>query len=115
MLLDLTLDEITEYALKLGLPKFRGKQIFDALYKAKTLDEISNLSKDIQVFAITHQPIIAAHANAHFKVSKSQDDRTKVCVEKLDTQEKRLEALATLASGEVNSISVSFAKELLKS
>lgn len=78
-------------------------------------EAISNLSKDIQVFAITHQPIIAAHANAHFKVSKSQDDRTKVCVEKLDTQEKRLEALATLASGEVNSISVSFAKELLKS
>ena len=78
-------------------------------------EAISNLSKDIQVFAITHQPIIAAHANAHFKVSKSQDDKTKVCVEKLDTQEKRLEALATLASGEVNSISVSFAKELLKS
>ena len=48
MLLDLTLDEITEYALKLGLPKFRGKQIFDALYKAKTLNEISNLSKDIK-------------------------------------------------------------------
>lgn len=78
-------------------------------------EAISNLSKDIQVFAITHQPIIAAHANAHFRVSKSQNDKTKVCVEKLDTQEKRLEALATLASGEVNSISVSFAKELLKS
>ncbi len=78
-------------------------------------EAISNLSKDIQVFAITHQPIIAAHASAHFKVSKSQDDKTRVCVEKLDTQEKRLEALATLASGEVNSISVSFAKELLKS
>ena len=78
-------------------------------------EAISNLSKDIQVFAITHQPIIAAYANAHFRVSKSQNDKTKVCVEKLDTQEKRLEALATLASGEVNSISVSFAKELLKS
>ena len=48
MLLDLSLEEITEYALNLGLPKFRGKQIFDALYKAKTLDEISNLSKDIK-------------------------------------------------------------------
>ena len=78
-------------------------------------EEISKLSNDIQVFAITHQPTIAARANAHFVVTKSQDDITKVSVKKLLNKEERLEAIASLASGEVNSISVSFAKELLKS
>ena len=77
-------------------------------------EAISNLSKDIQVFAITHQPVIAAHANAHFKITKSQDDKTRVNAKKLTTQEEKLEALASLASGEVNNISVSFARELLK-
>ena len=77
-------------------------------------DAISNLANDIQVFAITHQPIIAARANAHFVVTKSQDDVTKVCVKKMETESERLEAIASLASGEVNNISVSFAKELLK-
>ena len=74
---------------------------------------ISELSNNIQVFAITHQPIIAARANAHFVVSKSQNEKTKVCVKKLQNESERLEAIASLASGEVNSISVSFAKELL--
>ena len=78
-------------------------------------EEISKLSNDIQVFTITHQPTIAARANAHFVVTKSQDDITKVSVKKLSNKEERLEAIASLASGEVNSISVSFAKELLKS
>ena len=77
--------------------------------------EISKLSNDIQVFAITHQPPIAARANAHFLVTKSQDGITKVSVKKLSSEEEKLEAIASLASGEVNSISVSFAKELLKS
>lgn len=78
-------------------------------------DEIAKLSEDIQVFAITHQPIIAARANAHFYISKSQDGVTKVCAKKLTDEKEKLEAIAALASGEVNSISVSFAKELLKS
>ena len=74
---------------------------------------ISELSNNIQVFAITHQPIIAARANAHFVVSKSQNEKTKVCTKKLQSENERLEAIASLASGKVNSISVSFAKELL--
>lgn len=77
-------------------------------------DAICRLAEDMQVFAITHQPIIAARANAHFKVSKIQEDITKVTVEKLVDKEQRLKAIASLASGEINDISVSFAKELLK-
>ena len=82
---------------------------------AAVAEAISSLSKNIQVFAITHQPIIAAHSNAHFVVTKSQDDITKVCVKKLQSEDEKLRAIASLASGEVNNISVSFAKELLKS
>lgn len=47
MLLDYSLDELYKYVISLDLPKFRGKQIFDALYKAKTLKEITNLPKDV--------------------------------------------------------------------
>ena len=47
-LLDLSLNELYDYAVKLNLPRFRGKQIFDALYMAKSLEEASNLSKEIK-------------------------------------------------------------------
>ena len=77
-------------------------------------EAISRLSENIQVFAITHQPIIAARANAHFVVTKSQNDTTKVSVKRLQGGNERLQAIASLASGEVNSISMSFAKDLLK-
>ncbi|HIQ89923.1 TPA: DNA repair protein RecN [Candidatus Galligastranaerophilus faecipullorum] len=78
-------------------------------------EAISNLAKNIQVFAITHQPQIAARADAYFRVTKSQDEKTKVSAEKLRSRESVLEALASMASGEVNNASVSFARELLKS
>lgn len=48
MLLDLSFSEIQDYATRLGLPKFRGEQIFDAIYSAKTLQEISNLSNALK-------------------------------------------------------------------
>ena len=48
MLLDLSFSEIQEYAMKIGLPKFRGEQIFDAMYSGKSLEEITNLSKALK-------------------------------------------------------------------
>ena len=48
MLLDFSLEELNNYVSDLGLPKFRAKQIFDALYMAKTLEEITNLPKDLK-------------------------------------------------------------------
>lgn len=46
MLSDLSYDEIIEYASGKGLPKFRGDQIFDAIYNGKQLEEVTNLSKE---------------------------------------------------------------------
>jgi len=48
MLLDLSFSEIQDYVVKIGLPKFRGEQIFDAIYSAKSLEEISNLPKALK-------------------------------------------------------------------
>lgn len=48
MLLDLSFSEIQEYVVKIGLPKFRGEQIFDAMYSGKSLEEITNLSKALK-------------------------------------------------------------------
>lgn len=75
-------------------------------------DAIADLSKIHQVILITHQPIIAAKANAHFYVKKEQKDVTKISVYKLDT-DNRIKAIALLAAGEINEESTSFAKTLL--
>lgn len=47
MLSDLSKEEMRQYVKDLGLPEFRGNQIFDALNSAKSLEEISNLPKNI--------------------------------------------------------------------
>ncbi len=48
MLSDFSFEEMKEYALKLGLPAFRGEQIFNAIYSGKTLEEITNLPKALK-------------------------------------------------------------------
>lgn len=48
MLSDLSYEELGQYVKNLGLPAFRSEQIFDAIYSAKTLEEISNLPKGIK-------------------------------------------------------------------
>lgn len=48
MLSDYSFEEIKLYTKKIGLPEFRGEQIFDAIYSGKSLQEISNLSKAIK-------------------------------------------------------------------
>ncbi len=47
ILSDLSLEEIQSYATEKGLPNYRGRQLFDAIYSGKTLQEISNISKNI--------------------------------------------------------------------
>lgn len=46
---DLTFEELTEYLCSLGLSKFRGRQVFEWLYRGvTTFDEMTNLSKDLR-------------------------------------------------------------------
>lgn len=48
MLSDLSFEELQNYVKDLGLPAFRGEQIFDGIYSGKTLEEITNLPKNIK-------------------------------------------------------------------
>ncbi len=48
MLADLSEKEMKEYAEKIGLPAFRGQQLFDAIYSAKSLSEVTNIPKAIK-------------------------------------------------------------------
>lgn len=46
-LLDFTKEELTDYIVGLGLPKFRGEQLYLALQQGKKIDEITNLPKSV--------------------------------------------------------------------
>lgn len=76
-------------------------------------NEIFELSKTVQVFAITHQPIIASKAQNALLVSKTQgENNTFVNVKPLNIEEK-IKVLARMSSGVVDEKSINFAKELV--
>ena len=75
-------------------------------------DEITNLAKYRQIIMITHQAILAAKANRHIYVKKTQSDTTEVGIYILNDSDK-LKALAELAGGEITDESLQFAKTLI--
>lgn len=77
-------------------------------------EEIDELSKYRQIILITHQAIIAAKANKHFLVSKTQENETTIEIKALNDKEK-ISAIASLASGQISESSLEFAKSLLSS
>lgn len=70
------------------------------------------LSKSSQIICISHQPIIVAKADNFIWITKTHDESTSIKIEILNDQ-RRLEALAQLASGTVDETSIEFAKTLL--
>lgn len=84
--------------------------------------KLHQLSKQHQVLCVTHQPLVAAFADAHFRVSKqiieeaeqtSLNVRTVVRVVQLDTHHTRREELAQLTGGHSAEDAVTFAESLL--
>ncbi len=75
-------------------------------------DSISNLAKNHQILLITHQPIIAARANSHIYITKTQDEKTEIKVYNLKG-ENVVKAIAMLASGDINEESLNFARGLI--
>lgn len=74
--------------------------------------KMKDLSKNVQVFSITHLAQVASCAKHHYHVSKSVvNNKTKTVVNKLNEDEK-LQELAKIASGSVSEISLQAAKEL---
>jgi DNA repair protein RecN (Recombination protein N) len=84
------------------------------------------LSQSQQVLCVTHQPLIAAMADRHFRVAKettSQDnhrngkasapERTIVRIEELTSQQQRRDEIAQIAGGQSATDAISFATSLL--
>ena len=88
---------------------------------AQTIAEkLYQLSQHRQVLCVTHQPLVAAMADAHFHVDKQvvangkkkTDERTVVRVTGLDAAARR-EELAQLAGGRSHQEGIAFAESLL--
>ncbi len=77
---------------------------------------ICNMGEDMQVFAITHLPQVAAKGSAHYLVSKEVDPSTSSAVSKITrlSDEDRIHEIARMLSGSVlTDAAVQNAKSLL--
>ena len=75
---------------------------------------MKEMSKTMQIFAITHLPQIAAKGDEHFKVSKSTIDEDTQSELKLLSDEERVVEIAQMLSGTIVSDSaLNHAKALL--
>ncbi|MHC5202650.1 DNA repair protein RecN [Myroides sp. LJL119] len=75
---------------------------------------MSDMSKHMQVFAITHLPQIAAKGNQHYKVFKTSDEKTTTSqLVKLATQDRINEIAEMLSGKELTSSALGHAKALL--
>lgn len=82
---------------------------------ANKMGEImKEMSKNMQVMAITHLPQVASKGNQHFKVSKDHNSEQTVSEIKLLSTEDRIKEIAQMLSGEnITDSAISHAKELL--
>ena len=89
-------------------------------------DKLHKLSHNYQVLCVTHQPLVAAMADNHFRVekclvkSKAKDKdkesevRTIVQVRSLDDPDRRRDELAELTGGHSADDAIAFADSLLE-
>lgn len=86
-------------------------------------DKLDQLGQQYQVLCVTHQPLVAALADHHFRVYKqmiAEDNstnlseiRTVVRVTSLDNRQTRREELAQLTGGNSAAAAIAFAESLL--
>ena len=77
---------------------------------------ICRMGRDMQVFAITHLPQVAAKGDAHYLVSKetTPDDRTVTEIRKITGESRVMEVARMLSGSEVTLEAVANAESLLK-
>lgn len=77
---------------------------------------ICEMGRDMQVFAITHLPQVAAKGNAHYLVAKAIQDngRTSSSISKLSEQERVMEIARMLSGSTVTEAAVANAVSLLQ-
>lgn len=83
-------------------------------------EKLHQLSQNQQVLCVTHQPLVAAMADRHFRVDKqvinkngNTEQRTVVRVTSLDNLNTRRDELAQLAGGKSANQAIAFAESLL--
>lgn len=78
---------------------------------------ICEMGRDMQVFAITHLPQVAAKGNAHYLVTKDYDPSGKMVssVRKLDRDERVMEVARMLSGSSITDAAVANAESLLLS
>ncbi|MCL2727010.1 MAG: DNA repair protein RecN [Bacteroidales bacterium] len=75
---------------------------------------LQEMSKNMQVVAITHLPQIASKGATHLTVYKEQYERgSRTCLRQLSSQERIMEIARLLSGSEVTEAAVSNAKQLL--
>jgi len=77
-------------------------------------DIMKEMSKNMQIFAITHLPQIAAKGNFHYKVFKSDlGDKTKSEIILLNNEERIIEIAQILSGNSLSDSAINHAKALL--
>lgn len=77
--------------------------------------KLRQLAQQQQVLCVTHQPLVAALADFHFRVEKQfSSSRTTVSVVRLADADTRRDELAQLAGGDQDENAIAFADSLLK-
>ncbi|TBN04372.1 DNA repair protein RecN [Hyunsoonleella flava] len=80
----------------------------------KMADIMLQMSKNMQVFSITHLPQIAAKGHSHFKVYKEDvDNVTQTKLVKLNHDDRIVEIAQMLGGAELSTSAIAHAKELL--
>ncbi len=80
----------------------------------KMADLMLDMSKNLQVFSITHLPQIAANGQSHYKVFKEDINDTTVTQLKLLTEEERINEIAEMIGGKsISDSALTHAKSLL--
>ena len=73
------------------------------------------ISKKHQIFVITHLAVIAASGEYNYYINKDvENGKTKTHIKLLDNSEATKE-IARIATGEINEVTIKYAKELIKS
>ncbi len=76
--------------------------------------KMKKLSKNTQVFSITHLAQVASIADNHYHVSKTSSDNKTITSIKHLSDDERIYELAILASGEATKLSIEAASELFR-
>ena len=82
----------------------------------KIVSMICSMGENMQVFAITHLPQVAAKGQAHYLVSKDTDSsgRTVTTIKKLSDDQRVIEVARMLSGSKITDAAIANAKSLLE-